>query len=135
MATGLYIKGKENLGKKNIDLIGDDIIALLVDTSMYTIDLVNDEFQSDIPEAAMIAERTLTAKSFVNGVFDADDVLFPSLISPQEVGAVIIIQNTDVYSTSKLILAVDNSPSFPILPDGTDFTISWDNGANKIFKL
>lgn len=135
MATGLYIKGKENLGKKNIDLIGDSIVAVLVDTSIYTIDLNNDEFQSDIPVESIIYERTLNAKTFVDGVFDADDVIYPSLVSDMEIGAVILLQDTGVYSTSKLILAVDNAPDFPIQPDGTDFTVSWDDGPNKIFKL
>ena len=135
MPTGLYVKGKENLGKKNIDLIGDTIVAILVDTSLYTIDLDNDEFQSDIPPNAVVYERTLTAKTFVDGVFDADDVLYPSLVSDLLIGAVILVQDTGVYSTSKLLFAVDNSSSFPIQPDGTDFTVSWDDGSNKIFKL
>lgn len=133
--TGLYIQGKNNIGKGNIDLIGDQIDVLLIDTSLYTIDLDNDEFQSDIPEAAIIAEKTLTNKTWEGAIFDADDVTFLSLSSDQLVGAIVLVQYQPTLSTSALIYANDNAPSFPVTPDGTDFSIVWDNDINKIFKL
>lgn len=135
MATGLYVKGKQNLGVQNIDLLGGNIIAILVDTSVYSADLSNDSVQADIPSSAIIAERTLTGKSFTNGIFDADDLSFPSLESDQEVGAIVLAQDSNAASTSLLVAYIDSVPQFPVTPDGTDFTIIWDNGPNKIFVL
>ena len=132
MATGLYVKGKENLGKKNIDLIGDDLYVLLVDTSIYTVNLDTDEYFADIPEAATIKELELFSKNFVDSVFDADDVIFQSLTSDKEVGGLVIYQDTGILSTSRLIFYTDVSS---VTPDGTDLTVAWDNGPSRIFRL
>lgn len=135
MATGLYVNGKESLGRGAIDLVNDDMILLLIDTSLYTVDLDNDVTQADIPQEAVIAERSLTGNSFQSGIFNCEDLIFPSLSSEQAVGAFIIAKNTNTLSTTRLVFYNDNAPEFPITPDGTDFTIAFDNGATKIFKL
>jgi len=131
--SGIYLQGKNNIGIGNIDLINDEFEVLLVDTSIYTPDLDLDEYQSDIPNAAVIAEKTLSSIDFSGAVFDANDVVFASLESTQEVGAIVILKNSGAYNTSPLVFINDSFT--PVLPDGTDFTIVWDNGPNKIFKL
>jgi len=133
--SGLYVKGKTNLGKSNIDLINDKLIAVLVDTSLYTLDLDNDEVQADIPEAAIISEKTISGQSWDDAIFDADDVIYNNLTSDQEVGAVIIIKYNEDLNLSYLIYMNDSAPEFPIQPDGTNFTVNWANTTNKIFKL
>lgn len=135
MASGLYVKGKEQLGLGNINFLGTKITACLVDTSIYNADLSIDAFQSDIPVQAIIAEKTMTGCTFENAVFDADDLVFPSLLSLQAVGAIVIFQDSGAYSTSPLIAYVDSAPQLPVMPDGTDFTIMWDNGPTRIFSL
>ena len=135
MATGFYIKGKDNIGKGQISLTTDEIVVALVDTSKYSVDLANDEFQDAIPDDAIIAERTLIATQFDANVFDADDLLFPQLETGHTIGAFVIIKNTGDYNTSLLICYIDNAPELPVTTDDSDFTIQWDNGTNKIFKL
>ena len=70
MATDIYDKGMDNIGQGNISLQNDTINILLVDTSIYSVDLSIDEFQSVIPSSAIIAERTLNLTTFQNRVFD-----------------------------------------------------------------
>lgn len=140
MATGFYSKGKNNLGLGNINLITDDINVVLLDTDLYNADLDNDEFQSDIPESAIIAEKTLLGKTLTNSVFDANDLTFSNLDSEgKAITAIALIKDTGANNTSLLIAYIDNDPEFirpmAFIPDGEDFTITWDNGTNRIFKI
>ena len=132
--TGLYEEGKEGLGLGKFNFLNNDMVLVLLD-STYIPDLSNDRVQSDIPSSAVIYERSLTGVSFDKGIFDADDITFPSLLSDKDVAAFCIIKNSDSLSTSLLLYYCDNAPEFPITPDGTDFTIIFDNSINKIFKL
>ena len=98
-------------------------------------DLDNDISQADIPTAAIISERTLTGQSWVNGIMDADDIVFPSLTSTQDVGAIAIVKHNTILAQSYLIYFDDSAPEYPVTPDGSDLTITWSSGADKIFKL
>lgn len=135
MSTGFYIKGKDNIGNGNIDLSSDDIIALLIDTNQYSVDFTSDETQSDIPEEAIIAEKSLIAPHLLDNIFDADDLIFSEINEGENIGAIILAKNTGAVTTSLLICYIDNDPNFPIESDGTDITIEWPNTENKIFKL
>lgn len=134
MASALYENGVQSVMAGNIDLINDGIGVLLIDTSLYTPDFIEDESQADIPESAVIAERTLTGKTLDGTTYRGDDLTFPKVTGSQ-VGGVVLLKDTGEYSTSTLIAFVDNAPEFPITPDGTDITIRWDTGENGIFKL
>jgi len=46
-----------------------------------------------------------------------------------------IYQHTGVDATSRLIANIDSATGLPFTPNGGDATITWDSGANKIFKL
>jgi hypothetical protein len=133
MATGMFENGVRAMMGADIDLVNDDIAALLV-TSLYTPDLVNDTDQSDIPEAAIIATKNLTGKTLDGTVFRADNTVFASVVG-NDIAAIVLIKNTDSLGTSLLIQYIDNAPELPITPDGTDITIQWDLGVNGIFKL
>lgn len=53
-------------------------------------------------------------------------------------GTVTTIQTNDVADTAKRLIAFVDQTSgvaLPITPNGGDIIITWDNGANKIFKL
>jgi hypothetical protein len=133
MATGMFENGVRAMMGADIDLVNDDIAALLV-TSLYTPDLVNDTDQSDVPEAAIIATKNLTGKTLDGTVFRADNTVFTSVVG-NDIAAIVLIKNTDSLGTSLLIHYIDNAPELPITPDGTDITIQWDLGVNGIFKL
>jgi len=134
MATGMFENGVRAIMGADIDLVNDDISALLIDTDLYTPDLLNDVDESDIPEASIVARQELTGKTLDGTVFRANNTVFTS-VTGANVGAVLLSLNSDTFDTSALIFCMDNAPELPIVPDGTDITIDWDIGANGIFKL
>lgn len=137
--AGMYTTGIQSIMSGNIDLINDDIVALLVDTDVYTVDLDADETQADIPTAAVLAEKTITGNTLDGTTFRADEITFGG-VTGDKVGAVVIVQNTGVYDTSILLSYLDentagSSALFPITPDGGDIVLQWDSDINGIFKF
>jgi hypothetical protein len=133
MAARLYVKGKENLLGGNIDLQNGTIVALLV-SGQYVPDTDSDETRAAIPTSAIIAEETLSSTKITNGVFDADDTVF-STVTGVPIRYIVLIKDDDVYLRAPLIALIDDAAQFPVTPDGSDITIQWDNGDNKIFSL
>lgn len=132
--AALYEYGIAQLMAGNIDLVNDEIAALLVNTEVYTVDLENDRAEEDIPEAAVLAEKRLTANTLDGTTFRADATTFPGVEGAQA-GAVVIFKNTEYLETCTLIAYLDNAPGLPVTPTGDDITVSWDPGVNGIFKL
>jgi hypothetical protein len=130
----MYENGVASIMGADIDLINDQIAALLIDKSSYTPDLDNDLSQADIPVAAQIAQVALSGKTIDGTTFRANDSVFVS-VTGTTVDAIVLMKDTDNTGTSLLIAFIDNASEFPITPDGTDITIEWDDGANGIFKL
>jgi hypothetical protein len=121
--------------KGEISWDSDNIKVALLDTDDYTVDLVNDQFLSDIPVAARTAlSPNLTSKTTDAGVADAADVTF-SLVTGDPSEAIAIYQDSGVEATSRLIAYIDVATGLPVTPNGGDITVQWDNGPNKIFKL
>ena len=77
---------------------------------------------------------TLTAKSTTGGAADAADVTFTSVSGPS-IEAIIIYADTGTEASSPLIAYIDTATGLPITPNGGDIIVTWDNGANKIFKV
>lgn len=135
MANAIYDKGRESFLMGDIAWDTDDIRVILVDTTDYTVDLVNHDFLDDVLAAARVAvSSSLTSKTTAAGVADAADVVFGSVTGDVS-EAVIVYQHTGVESTSRLIAYIDNAVGLPVTPDGTDITVQWSSGADKIFKL
>ncbi len=67
-------------------------------------------------------------------LFDAADVVFSAVTGdPSE--ALVIYKDTGDAATSPLIAYIDTAAGLPVTPSGTDITVTWDSGVNKIFKL
>ena len=135
MANALYDTGRDAFLNGNIDWVADDIRGILIDTGLYTVNLVTHDFLNDIPSGAR--EGTITAlggKSSNAGIADASDLTF-SLVSGATIEAVVLYRHTGTESTSQLIAYIDTATGLPVTPGGGDIIIAWDNGANKIFKL
>lgn len=133
--NALYDTGRDAFLNGNIDWVGDDIRGILIDTALYSVDLVNDEFLQDI--AAGAREGTITAlsgKSSDAGIADAADLTFVT-VSGATVEALVLYRHTGSESTGQLIAYIDTATGLPVTPGGGDIIIAWDNGANKIFKL
>ena len=134
MANAKYAKGNEKLLSGDIALDSDTIKCALV-SSAYTADLAADEFYSDISDHVVDTPETLTNKSITGGVFDADDPTFTAVATGPTVKAVVIYKDTGVAGTSPLLDYFDNITGFPFAANGSDVTIRWSNGANKIFRI
>lgn len=135
MASAIYDKARKAFLDADIDMLDDTIKAILVDSADYTIDLANHDFLDDIPAAARVGSAvTLANKTTTAGVFDADDITFTG-VSGDQFEYIIIYKHTGTESTSNLIACIDTATGLPCTPNGSDITVTWDSGANKIFKL
>lgn len=135
MANALYAKGREGFLDGSIDWDTNTIKVVLVDAADYTIDLATHDNLDDIPGGARVAtSAALAGKTVTDGVADANDVTF-SAVTGDPVELIVLYKDTGVESTSRLIAAIDTATNLPVIPNGGDITVQWDNGANKIFKL
>jgi len=136
MANSLYTPAKVALMTGGFNLGSDSIRALPVDAGQYTVDLAAHDNLDDIPSGARSATAVALAnKSTTGGVFDADDVTFPSVTASKVISAIVLYKHTGTESTSKLLAYCPVGSGLPLTATGADVVVAWDNGANKIFKL
>jgi hypothetical protein len=134
MANAIYPLWKQEVmqNSTNTSLTGT-VKAALVDTGTYTYSAAH-QFLSSLTGVVGTAQ-TLTTKTFVNGVFDADDVTYTA-VSGASAEAIVLYIDTGVAGTSRLVAYIDTGyTNLPVTPNGGNITIAWDNGANKIFAL
>jgi len=135
MANALYGLGREKFLDGSIAILTDNIKCVLVDTATYTVAIDTDEFLSDIPSGERVATSSnMGTKTATLGVFDAADVTFTAVTGDVS-EALVIYKDSGVASTSPLIAYIDTATGLPVTPNGGDITVTWDSGANKIFKL
>lgn len=116
-----------------VNWLGDNIRAVLVDTELYTANKSTNKFLSDIPEAAILyTSVNLSGKTATKGLAKADPAVFVSATGPQATAAV-LYKHTGTPSTSRLIAYFEQANGLPVIPNGADVRVVWpDNG---IFQL
>ena len=135
MADAIYGLGRKAYLDGSIDMLTDDIRVVLVDAADYTVSIDTHDFLDDVPAGARVAvSGAMTTKTTTLGVFDADDITYSS-VSGDVSEALVIYRHTGTDSTSELIAYIDSATGLPVTPNGGDITITWDAGANKIFKI
>lgn len=135
MANALYGKGREGFLDGSIDWDTNDIRCILIDAADYTVSIDVHDNLDDIPVAARVATSgAMAGKTVTLGVADASDITFTA-VSGDQSEALVLYKHTGTESTSRLIAYIDTAGGLPITPSGVDITVTWDNGANKIFKL
>lgn len=132
MASVLYDAGRQGILDRTIDMTGD-VRAMLVETA-YVFSAAHD-FLDDIGTNDNGRSAALGSKTYTSGVFDAaDTTLTATAAEPCE--ALVIFQHTGVDATARLIAYIDTATGLPFTPAaGQSVPITWDNGANRIFKL
>lgn len=135
MSNAMYDKGRDAFANKLIDWVNDDIrVALL--SSGYTPNLSTHQYVSDL--GANIVARSassISGKSTLAGVCDATNHVIAS-VSGSQITRIALYQYNASDSAARLIGLIDSAAyGLPYTPDGTNITIIWDDGANKIFKL
>ena len=135
MADLIYDTARKAFADGDIDLLADDIRCVLVDTASYTVNAATDDFLADITAGMRVAvSGAMTSKTTTAGVFDAADVTFSSVTGAVS-EALVIYKHTGSDATAQLIAYIDSATNLPVTPNGGDITVTWDSGANKIFKL
>lgn len=135
MANTLFDKARQRFLEAQINWLTDTIKVLLVSTSAYTVNASTHEFLSDISGSARIAGPvTLTGKSTAGGAADGADVTFTA-VTGGAIGSIVIYSDTGTEATSPLLAYLDTATGLPITPNGGDIIVTWDNGANRIFKV
>lgn len=135
MANAMYDLGREGFLGGDIDWDANTIKVTLVDAADYTKDLANHDFYNDVTAGGRVATSgALASKTKTAGVADAADITF-SAVTGDVSEQLVIWADTTVESTSRLILNIDTATGLPVTPNGGDINVTWDAGANRIFKL
>jgi hypothetical protein len=142
MANALFDPGREGFLDGTIDWNTAVIKVALV--RGYTFSAAH-KFVSDITTASGVLHVTSAALASItvtNGVADAADVTYTAVTANASNHSILVFQasavtgGADVAATAQRVIAwIDTGTNLPIVPNGGDVTIAWDNGANKIFKL
>jgi hypothetical protein len=141
MSNALFDPGREGFLAGEIDYDTATVKVSLV--RGYTFSAAH-KFVSDATGAGatLVATAALTSKTVTGGVADAADVTFTAVASGAAVTGILIYQSSAVTGGSdvaagsqRLIASLDTATGLPVVPNGGDISISWDNGANKVFKL
>jgi len=139
MANQWYYAGLQLFAKKGCDWLNDAIKAALIDTGAYTVDVINHATLASIPVGARIATAAITAKTVTGaGVLDGDDTTFPAVPAVSATIEAIVVYldgASDAVRIPLLYIDTLDTGTFSIQPNGGDFFVTWDNGANKIAKL
>lgn len=134
MANALYNEGREDFLGGTIDWDTDDIRVMLVKTG-YTFNAAHD-FLDDVA-TSYDNGRTAAIQSptIVGGVADAADI---SLVATSAVAcdALVIYKYNVADAAAELIAYINSATGLPFTPAASQtVNITWDSGANKIFKL
>jgi hypothetical protein len=142
MANALFNPGREGFLDGTIDW--DTAVIKIALVRGYTFSAAH-KFVSDVTGASgtlHVTSSALASKTVTDGIADAADVAFTAVTSNAGNHSVLIFQasavtgGADVAATAQRLIGwVDTGTNFPIVPNGGDVTIAWDNGTNKIFKL
>lgn len=139
MANKIYPKYKQALlsaaasvSLNAADGSGDGVFVALVETGVYTYSDAH-EFYSEVT-GVVGTPVEINNKTLLNGVFDGDNVVFPSLVG-NDVGALVIFRrNAGVASTWRLVAYIDTGVTgFPFTPSASDFELKFN--ALGIFSL
>ena len=126
----IFNQVKTLLIKKRLDLESDRICAVLLND--YFTPNKDIKFLSEIPKINISSEPVeLKNKSFEDCVFDADDISFPCVFG-NDITGILIYQGCKKHH---LIGFIDEAFSLPVIPNGGNIDVTWDNGARKILEM
>jgi len=132
MGNSLYNYSKELLLSGSLDLLTDDIKAILVDNT-YVPNTSTDQYVDPVLGFAITTGISLLNKSISAGTFSADPITFSAVMG--NIYFIIIYRDTGDPTTSPLICLFDSVPGFPVNATGDDYTINWNSGSNQLFSV
>lgn len=148
MANALYTPGREGflLGEIDFDTAVFKLLLVRLTAGGAAVFTASQKFVSDLIATHTIAATSaaLSGKTGTGGTADASDLTpaFSSVAANPNNHVVVLIQSSavtggaDVANTAQRLVAwYDTGTNIPIVPNGGDVNIAFDNGANKIFTL
>jgi hypothetical protein len=137
MTAVLYAKGREGFLAGDIDWDGNTINVDLTDHGLGSPpNTTTDDNLDDISaESVQTCDAPIGSKTTTNGVADGGDLTFTAVPAGGAIESFSSYKDTGTPSTSRLIHYDDAATGLPVTPNGGDITITWDNGASKIFVL
>lgn len=146
MANALWDPGREGFLLGEIDWDTAVIKAALArltagGAAVFT---ASHKFVSDFTATHTLAATSaaLSSKTGTNGIANAGSVTFSAVAANANNHVLILFQSSavtggaDVAATAQRLIAwIDTGTNIPVVPNGGDITVTWDTGANKIFKL
>lgn len=148
MANALFDPGREGFLAGEIDWDTAVMkVALVRLTAGGTAVMTSSwKFVTDMTATHTIAATSsaLASKTVTNGVANAANLTpaFSSVAANANGHVLVVFQSSavtggaDVAAGSQRLIAwLDTGTNLPVTPNGGDINVSWDTGANKIFKL
>lgn len=148
MANALYDPGREGFLAGEIDWDTAVIKVALVRLTAggAPVFTASQKFVSDLVATHTIAATSaaLASKTVTSGVADAGDLApaFSAVAANANNHVLVVFQSSavtggaDVAQTAQRLIAwLDTGTLLPVVPNGGDINITWDNTTNKIFKL
>lgn len=134
MANALFDPGREGHLDGTIIESSGDIRVMLV-KSTYTFSAAH-KFISDLGAVDNGRSAALTAKTVTNGVFNAAGTTITATAAAA-CSALVVFQHTGVDATARIIAYIDTpATGLPFSPSASQVVnVTWDTGANKIFRL
>lgn len=125
---------------------GSTIRAMFIDALVYRPSTATDSMLSDIPVNARIGNGGLKNRQSApalelidpvdGGVCDAEDIVFHNIPVGTNIDYLILFADVGKSdSTSPLIAILDAAVGLPVVANGEDISVTWDNGPNKILRL
>jgi hypothetical protein len=131
MAGSLYDLGRDAFLNGAINWTSDTIKVALVSAS-YSANMATDQYYSAVSANVIGTPVTLSGKSTSAGVADAADVTTAAIATGSTITQFVIYKDTGSAATSPLICREDVTAT---PTNGGTILLTWDNTANKIFKL
>lgn len=140
MANKIYPKAFERMLKGGLDLLNQNVKAVLVDTGAYTYS-DSHEFLSDIPSGARIATsgnmttKTVATVTTDDARFDCDDFTITVGASQPTCEVLVYYVDTGVAGTSYLIKYLDTTTGLVYTPPVGGGTVQIQVSANGVLEL
>lgn len=138
MANALYDMGRQLFLNGTIGWNNNTIKCMLAANS-YTPVVATDEHVSQVDAYRFTGttDQTIGTKTVTAGVADGADITFTAVAASgsYNVKYLVIYEDTGTNTNSHLIACIDTATGLPVTPNGGSITVTWDSGANKIFKL
>ncbi|WP_336741317.1 hypothetical protein [Aureimonas altamirensis] len=127
MPNRFYPTFKDALLSGDADLADGAVTAVLIDADDYAFSSAHDAL-NDIPAGARIGPpQVLASKTITNGTLSAGDVTFPNVPAGGTIGALVIYISGSSEATSRLVAFFDTIEGLPVLPNGGDIEVAWDD--------